>query len=71
MKLLNYLTYKSFFIIKIIFSLSLLTLIILNYFVLDKLTYSVLYLFFLITGVFIGYSIAFFSIKLLQAGQKS
>lgn len=70
-KLLNYLAYKSFLIIKIIFSFSFLILIILHYFVLDKIPYSVLYLFFLITGIFIGYCIAYFSIKYLQLGKDS
>jgi hypothetical protein len=68
---LHYLAYHSFLIINIMFSLSFMTLIILHYFVYDKLPYFVLYLFFMITGVFIGYRIAYYSIKHLQSEKES
>ncbi len=67
---LNYLAYNSYLVIKIIFSLSFLTLIILHYFVLDSLPSWILYSFSLISGIFIGYSIAYYSIKHLQLGKK-
>jgi len=66
MKIKSFLAYKSFFLIKVIFGLSFLIIVILNYYILDELHCYLLNAFCLITGIFIGYCIAFYAIKFLQ-----
>jgi len=70
-KVLNYLAYHSFFIVNIMFGFSFITMIILHYFVFDKIPDFVLNVFFMITGFFIGYRFAYYSIKQLQSDKES
>ena len=65
-KVLDYLAYKSYLIIKIAFSISLLLLIIYYSFVSGSIPDLWLFAFFLLSGIFVGYSIAYYSIKQLQ-----
>jgi drug/metabolite transporter (DMT)-like permease len=66
-KTLDYLAYKSYLVIKITFSISLLILVIYYYFVSENIPIWWLFVFFLLSGIFVGYSIAYYSIKHLQA----
>lgn len=65
-KILIYLAYNSYFIIRILFGLVFLTAVILGYFVYDYLPNWFLITFFFVSGIFIGYTIAYYSIKYLH-----
>ena len=66
MNLKKILAYNSFYIIKIIFGVSFIGIVILNYYVLDEIPVLILYIFCFISGIYLGYSIAYMSIKFLK-----
>lgn len=66
MKLKYYLAYYSFLIVKVIFGLSFISIVILHYYIFDKTPTVILCLFFLVLGIFVGYSGAYYSIKYLK-----
>jgi ABC-type transport system involved in multi-copper enzyme maturation permease subunit len=66
MKLFSALANKSFLIVKVVFGLAFLAVAILHSYVYENLPASILYGFCLITGVFVGYCIAYFAIKQLH-----
>lgn len=65
MKVLSLLTYQSFFLIKLLFGVSFLVLVLLDAYFLDEVPPIILYGFCVITGILIGYSIAYYSIRYL------
>ncbi len=70
-KVLDYLARKSYLIIKIAFSISFLLLSIYYSFVSDIIPVWWLFVFFLLSGIFVGYSIAYYSIKYLQSEKEN
>jgi len=69
--LLNYLALKSYLIVKVVFSLAFMLLVICYSFGPGSIPHWLLNMFFLLGGVFVGYSIAYFSIKRLQSENES
>ncbi len=68
-RIIHYLAYNSFAIVKALWSLSFLGLIILNYFVFEKAPSWVLWVFLFLSGLFLGYLMAYRSIKYLQSSK--
>lgn len=66
-EVLDYMAYKSYLIVKIAFSMALFLLIIKYYFLSGSIPEWYFFLFFLLSGVFVGYVIAYYSIKRIQS----
>jgi hypothetical protein len=66
MKIVEIISYHSYPIIRILFLISFLGLVLSNYVIFDEIPPILLYLFCLITGIFIGYTAAFHAIKYLR-----
>jgi hypothetical protein len=66
-EVLDYMAYKSYLIVKIAFSMALFLLIIKYYFLSGSIPEWYFFLFFLLSGVFLGYVIAYYSIKRIQS----
>lgn len=64
-KFLNKLALKSYAIVSIVFIVNFTTVFFLRFFI-DQIPLVVTAIFFLITGIYVGYVIAFYSIKYLR-----
>lgn len=56
----------SYTIVRILFGFSFMAVVLLQSFIYDNVPKLIFYFFFLITGIFIGYTIAYFAIKYLN-----
>jgi len=65
-KIINLLAYRSFIIMKVILSISFMLLIIDHYFISESNISFMLIPFIFISGMFIGYVFAYYSIKYLR-----
>jgi len=70
-RVINYLAINSYLIIKGLWGASFLILVILNYFVYEAAPDWVLLVFVLSSGIFSGYSAAYYSIKHIQSVGKT
>jgi drug/metabolite transporter (DMT)-like permease len=66
-KAIDFLTLNSFIIVKVLWGASFLMLIFLNYYLLEKAPNWAFYVFILISGIFLGYCSAYYSIKHMQS----
>lgn len=69
-KVINYLTFNSFVIVKALWGASFLMLVILNYFVFDEAPNWVFWVFILSSGILLGYCAAYYSIKHIQSAEE-
>jgi drug/metabolite transporter (DMT)-like permease len=66
-KIIRYLALKSYLIVKYVFVLFFILLIIFHSILSSEVPYWLIITFILVSGIYIGYSIAYFSIKQIQS----
>lgn len=71
MKIKLFIASRSFLIVKVIFSITFIVISVLDLYSKEAITGVMAYMFFLNIGIFVGYSISFYSIKFLTKHQNN